>query len=153
MSHNVMLSGIKFSDVSILKEAFAELQREVPAASGYSFVGEPTTVRGWARATARVDAAIKCPDQSYDIGFKRNAAGELVPFLEHGFCAPGVSTQPGAKTVEGDACGFGHENRALGLLQQRYAVITAEQNARRMGSMVRRVKAADGQIQLEVSHR
>lgn len=153
MSHNVTLKGIAFKDINVLKQAFAELQRDVAAAKGYTFVETPTTVRGWAGATSPVDAAIKCPGERYDIGFKRNAEGELVPFLEDGFCAQGMSTERSAKSVEGKACALGHETMALGRLQQRYAVITAENNARRMGSMTRRVNAADGQIQLEVMHR
>lgn len=153
MSHNVVLSGVKFGDLAVLKQAFGELQRDQIEAKNYQFVDTPTVVRGWYGRQTKVDAAIICPGQEYDIGFMRNAEGELVPMMESGFCAPGVSTQPGAKTVEDKVCPYDHQTRALGMLQQRYALINTENNARRMGSLCSRVAAADGQIQLHVTAR
>lgn len=150
MSHNVRYDSIKYSDVALLQKALAELQRDNPEAAGYRFVAEKTTIRGWAGRSTSVDAAIICPGQRYDIGFQRGADGVLTPMMESGFAAPGLATSYSAKALTGNSPSASYDNRLLGQLTQRYALLGTEANARNQGIMTRRIAAADGQIQLEV---
>ena len=156
MSHNVHLQGVKFSDLSILERAVKELQLE--GLDG-TFVKEKTTIRGYTgyggNPVSTVDAAIKLPNQSYDIGFnwdsKQNA---YVPYFENGFQAPGLAADFGTTNVEGEVCRYRPQEAWLGKLSQRYAVLMAERNAARNSLPTRRiVEKKTGQIHLEVTHR
>jgi len=132
--------------MTILQKAVDELKAAGIVDASATVVAEPTTIRGWAGQTTNVDAAIKMPNHRYDVGFRRDANGVLKPFMEDMFHDHGFRPQFGAKSIE-DKPIYGAE---LGLLQQRYALINAEQNANRMGTMTRRVEGANGQIMLEV---
>lgn len=148
MSHNVHYRNIRFANEALLRAAVAEL---LTSDKGVFEVGNPTvTARGYSGRTAQVDAVIRLPGQSYDIGFKKDAEGIYSPFFEAGFRPVGLAADPGSETVEGKACQYDPQGAMLGKLQQRYAVLVAEQNARRDGLSSRRVQGEKGQIALKV---
>jgi hypothetical protein len=151
MSHNVTISSVKFTDTTILAKAVAELARE----GGFKaeFVSSKSSFRGWNGRPESADATIRLEGHKYDIGFTKNADGSYSPRFENMFYSSPFATRTTAKSVEDPKRTVNHYNQSelIGRLTQRYAVLTAERNARNNGLSPRRITdKATGQIRLEI---
>lgn len=152
MSHNVLVEGVEFRDMAILKEAVDELAREHSINAALSVDHGKSQMRGYYGRRETVDAVIHLPDAPYDIGFK-HADGVYTPYFESGFRPAGFCSVSTAKPVsqENTTGSFWHSASNIGQLVQRYSVRMAERNARRNNLRSRRlVDAATGQIRLEI---
>lgn len=151
MSHNVLLHGVVFRDLDILQAAVAELVQEGVHAV---VIKQPTKIRGWNGRGAMVDAAIMLEREQYDIGLKKQADGSYIPFMESMLNAAGIQAQPNACSIDSKQR---HDYMAakLGRLTQRYAVIHAERQARKLPNVmsVKRAVKTNGQIHLNITYK
>jgi hypothetical protein len=175
VSHNVLLEGVEFKNLEVLRAAVGELIRE-GVIDGKFEVGN-VNIRGWRGSAGEgirygnsawdkemnhvCDAGIVMNGGKYDVGFKRNAEGAYVPFIESSWVSP-LSVDAGAESVTGDPlklttthalAGQTGDGNNVGKLSQRYALLMAERNARSKGIATRRIKAEKGVIHLQVNHR
>jgi len=155
MSHNVVASGVQFTDLTVLASAVAALVKREGVEATFEYNADSKVqMRGYYRSEP-VDAVIKLPGERYDVGFQKQADGSFVPYFESNFRPRGFAASHTAKPIEGAqmAKATMHNNVAanLGKLVQEYTLQFQERNARRLGLTCRRVaNTTNGQIALEI---
>lgn len=130
MSHNVRLSGVKFTDLVSLGSIINDVSKGQATLDTTS-----KTFRTYFGQNDKCDAAIKLPGR-WDIGLTRNADGHYEPLLESALVHQGtVLGIPGAP---------------LGLVQQEYALREAEYEAAQRGYTSERIPGDKGKITLRI---
>ena len=132
MSHNIRLSGVKFSDLALLGTVVEQV-------SGGKARLDTTakTFRTYRGQSNKCDAAIIMPGM-YDIGLLRAKDGNhYEPIMESALAY---------NSVLGDGKGNG-----LGLVQQEFVLREAEYEAAQRGMTTERVTGERGRISLRMS--
>jgi len=130
MSHNIKLSGVKFTDLSSLGVIVSDVSqgKAVLDVEGKSF----RTYRG---EDSRCDAVIRLLNDRYDIGLKKDG-DHYVPIMESYLNYAGTCLGP--------------RGYPLGLVQQEYALREAEYEAAQRSFETERVTLDDGKIMLRL---
>lgn len=130
MSHNIRLSGVKFTDLVLLGDVVKEVsngvaQLDAAAKTFRTYRGQPN----------KCDAAIKMPGL-YDIGLLRSAEGDYVPNME-------------SALLYNNVLGDGNGN-PLGLVQQEIALREGEYQAAQRGYTTERLAGDNGRKLLRI---
>lgn len=136
MSHNVTVTGSGIKDIEVLRRAINELASEGVRAS----LEQSTTFRGWMGRVENAPYVIKLPGEPYDIGLvQTEAGGEWQLRAESGF-APTCLRPPRDALLcdEATAPSRGSTAGMIGLLMQRYQLLTAEDAAIQAGYITSR---------------
>ena len=128
MSHNIRLSGVKFTDLVSLGQVVNSVSNgkatlDTTAKTFRTYHGEPN----------KCDAAIKLPGH-YDIGLIKEG-GHYTPIMES-------ALMYGSNSI------LGVSGAPLGLVQQEYALREAEYEAAQRGMTTERVTGEKGRITL-----
>lgn len=130
MSHNVRLSGVKFTDLVSLGQVINEVSKGQARLDT-----EGKTFRTYYGQSDKCAANIVLPGR-WDIGLTRNAAGHYEPLLESALVYQG--------TV------LGVSGSPLGLVQQEYALREAEYEAAQRGYSTERIAGNAGKVTLRI---
>lgn len=119
MSHNITLSGVKFTDMSLLGEIVRDLSK------GQAHLDMRATIfRTYAGQPNKCDAAIKLPGK-HDIGLKKNADASYTPVFDPYDMMPVFRADKGFSMI--------------GELQREYGLQQAEYEAAQNGFSTERV--------------
>ena len=128
MSHNIVLRGVKYTDLSQLRKVLAKVS------DGQCVLNtERTQFRTWTGQPDRADAVIEMPG-NFDIGLKKDGMG-YVPIADFSY----MNQNP--------LMGGGNP---MGKVQQEYALQEAEYTAAQQGMTSSRISQKDGTITLEL---
>lgn len=130
MSHNVRLSGIKYTDLGSLAAVITEVSK-----GQASLDTTAKTFRTYMGQNNKCEAVIKLPGR-YDIGLTRHKEGHYEPILESVLISTGTVLGP--------------VGAPLGLVQQEYALREAEYEAAQRGYTTERVSGDKGKITLRI---
>lgn len=140
MSHNTTVANVRITSLAILGMAIKELAAE---GRNVRLNENRKTFRTWAGQPDKCDAVIELPGEQFDIGLAKQSDGSYVPVFDHMLDrnkAIACQFTPGERRTD---------RHTIGLLMQRYAVCTAEQEAAKQGHMTsREVDAKTGVIRL-----
>lgn len=129
MSHNIKLSGVKFTDLNLLGKIVAQVSNGAARLDQTA-----TTFRTYPGQPNQCQAAILLPG-NFDIGLLRNG-DHYTPIME--------SFLMGRETPVGVV------GAPLGLVQQEYALQEAEYEAAQRGMVTERIAGEKGRITLRM---
>lgn len=128
MSHNIRLSGVKFTDLKSLGQIVAHVSQ-----GQASLEPQATTFRTYRGQDPSCNGRIVLPGP-YDIGLKR-VEGGYEPIMESALMVGTV---------------LGPRGAPLGLVQQEYALREAEYEAAQRGYTTERIAGDQGKITLRI---
>ena len=129
MSHNIVLKGITFTDLSTLAKVVEQVSQ------GRCVLDKnATTFRTYPGQPNKCDAVIKMPG-NYDIGLLKQGQG-YVPIADFSMMFYDNPLRGG--------------DNHMGLVQQEYALREAEYTAAQRGMTSTRIKQKDGTVTLEL---
>jgi len=139
MSHNTIIKDMKFTDLSALRTAISELQKE-----GISIALNEgrKKFRTWAGQPDQCDICIELPNESFDVGLVKQPDGTYLPVYDHMLANNGSIACEYRRDVPYQ------DRHAIAKLAQRYGVVLAEQQLAIEGHCTIREKGADGSIQV-----
>jgi len=144
MSHTATISGIKITDISVLRKAIEEL-----AASGIKISmedgGTPRAFYPNQPGLGKADHVVKLVDSRYDIGLYKQDDGSYQPRTD--FWGGDVQKILGVKASDPAK----EDQAKLGRLVQMYGIHAAMDKARKQGYTVRRTMTEDGTAKLLVT--
>jgi hypothetical protein len=120
MSHNVLISNVKITNLDALRRAIQELSAE---GINVAFL-EQKTFRTYRGQSNKCDFCVSLPDQSYDVGFQLQRDGSYIPI-----CDASMMPKDGSSISCAWRQGDSHQdwNRiAIGKLVQRYTTCVTE---------------------------
>lgn len=133
MSHNTMIDNVKITDVDALRSAVEELRKE---GANITLDENGKHFRTWPGQPTNCDMVLRMPDEKFDVGFRKNDAGEYTPIFDHMLDAN--------KSI---ACDISHRGKlpfadrdraTIGKLMQRYTVCLTEKEMALQGYMCNR---------------
>lgn len=131
MSHNIKLSGVKFTDLVALGNVINDVSK-----GQASLDTTAKTFRTYRGQSNKSDATIKLPG-NYDIGLLKAKEGHYEPIMESD-----LMYRPGVLGVMG---------APLGLVQQEFALREAEYEAAQRGYVASREAGQNGRITLRIA--
>lgn len=135
MSHNVTISGVKITDINILRKAIEELNKEGCNLTlvGLDEKGDKPLARGWGKRKFTYDYVVRDDDSKFDIGLtaRKNTNGSTFYEItvEDMYFNPKISIRSTA---------YSHEQQALARFTMMYSACVAEKQARFQGYSVHR---------------
>lgn len=130
MSHNIKLSGVKFTDLVALGNVVHDVSNGAARLDTTS-----KTFRTYRGQPNKCDATIVLPGH-YDIGLHRAADGSYEPVME--------------SALEYTGSVLGVRGAPLGLVQQEFALREAEYEAAQRGYTASREQGANGRVTLRI---
>lgn len=130
MSHNITLTGVKITDLSLFGKICAELSNQQA-----KLVNPASTFRTYAGQPNQCAAKIEMPGK-HDVGLTRNEDGSYTPVFDP-YCMSQALKSP-------------HGTNYIGAALQEYALQEAEYQAAQNGMTSTRVEGAKGMVTLEL---
>lgn len=135
MSHNIILSGVRYDDLQLLSDVVRDLSK-----GQASFKRNQKTFRTFPGQPTDCDHCIEMPGR-HDIGLKRNAQGSYdMVFDPYGMDR--VFQAQGGDYIYGET--------AIGALAQEYVLRAAEIRAAQQGYTTQRIPGKNGNVSLEI---
>jgi hypothetical protein len=129
MSHNIKLSGVKFTELVTLGQVIKDVSKGTA-----TLVADAQTFRTYRGQSNKCDAAIKLPG-GYDIGLLKGTTG-YEPIMESALLYTGTVLGP--------------RGAPLGFVQQEFALREAEYEAAQRGYTATREEGPNGRISLRI---
>lgn len=139
MSHNVVLKGVKITDLNTLKTALDNLG---VASKGVTLDRDAKTFRTYPGQSNVCDAMIKMPGR-YDIGLRYDKESQSYSMVADFSMMHDTALQHEFST------GHNPEVKVSALVQE-YGLLTAEYQAAMLGRTTQRVRGDKGMVALEI---
>lgn len=135
MSHNIVLTGVRYDDLKLLADVVKDLSK-----GRAKFERNQTTFRTYPGQPTNCDHRITMPG-SHDIGLRRNKEGSYDMIFDP-FGMDRVFEAQGGAYVYGES--------AIGALAQEYVLRAAEIRAAQQGYTTQRIAGKNGNVSLEI---